>query len=331
MIIKHADDKQSQLVVLKNLSNNPNADANTKKRIDQEIRNIQAGIRGENEASYEMKVHYGESRNWMILNDLRIEHGDLAAQIDHLVINRLLEMWVCESKHFSEGIAINEYSEFSAFYSNKPYGVPSPIEQNNKHILILNRIFESGVINLPKRLGFTIKPDLKSLVLVSKKARITRPKAKIKGLDCIIKNDQFCKTVDSAVSANNNPLLITRLVGQDTLEELAREIVKLHKPIKFDWAAKFGLSDFAPAATFSGYIPQPPKPTIIQTAESAPFIKTDSATREVQPAKEVMKPKKKLICHLCGEPVPYNVAKFCWFNKKKFGENIYCMDCQKKI
>jgi hypothetical protein len=331
MIIKQVDDKQSQIEILKSLLNHPNADTNTKKRIDQEIRNIQAGIRGENEASYEMKVHYGESKNWMILNDLRIEHGDLAAQIDHLVINRLLEMWVCESKHFSEGIAINEYSEFSAFFGNKPYGVPSPIEQNNKHILILNRIFDSGDINLPKRLGFTIKPDLKSLVLVSKKARITRPKAKIKGLECIIKNDQFFQTVDKGFGATNNPLLMARVVGQDTLEELAREIVKLHKPITFDWAAKFGLPDFVPAATFSGYIPQPPKHDVNQTAESASAIKTESDSREVPPAKKVPKPKKKLICDSCGVPVAYNVAKFCWFNKKKFGENIYCMDCQKKI
>ena len=64
------------------------------KFIKKEIRNIQAGIRGENEASYEMKVHYGESKNWMVINDLRIEHGDLAAQIDHLLINRFMEMYI---------------------------------------------------------------------------------------------------------------------------------------------------------------------------------------------------------------------------------------------
>ncbi len=43
------------------------------------------------------------------------------------------------------------------------------------------------------------------------------------------------------------------------------------------------------------------------------------------------KAKSKLACSSCGIQVGYNVAKFCWFNKAKFGGNVYCMDCQKKV
>jgi hypothetical protein len=25
------------------------------------------------------------------------------------------------------------------------------------------------------------------------------------------------------------------------------------------------------------------------------------------------------------------VARFCWFNKPRFGGLVYCMDCQKKV
>ena len=46
---------------------------------------------------------------------------------------------------------------------------------------------------------------------------------------------------------------------------------------------------------------------------------------------DAQKVKQKLICHSCAEPVPYNVAKFCWFNKPKFGGNLYCIECQKKV
>lgn len=322
MIIKPADDKKQQLATLQGLLGHPNADVTTKKRIEQEIRNVQAGIRGEEEAAYEMKVHYGESKNWMIIHDLRIEHGDLFAQIDHLIINRFLEMWVCESKHFSEGIAINEHGEFTAFFGSKPYGVPSPIEQNNRHMLILKRIFDSGVVNLPTRLGFTIKPDLKSLVLVSKNARITRPKVKIENLDCIIKNDQLFKTIDKAVDESNNPLLIAKIIGKETLEELARGISRLHKPIQFHWAAKFGLS-----------VPDvlPTKQATPQIAQTIPVAQTKPAAKKIQPAEAMQKPKQKLVCNSCGESVAYNVAKFCWLNKPKFSGNIYCMECQKKV
>lgn len=322
MIIKYADDKQPQLAALQGLMNHPGADATTKKRIEQEIRNIQAGIRGEAEAAYEMKVRYGESENWMILHDLRIEHEGLVAQIDHLIINRWLEMWVCESKHFSEGVAINEHGEFTAFFGNKPYGVPSPIEQNNKHILILKRLFDSGAVKLPTRLGITIKPELKTLVVISKGARISRPKVKIDDVDCIIKSDQLFKAIDKSVDGNSSLMAMTRIIGCDTLKNLAREIVKLHKPIQFNWMAKFGLSEpIAPPIKQ----PVPVIAPIISGEELLP-VTTDSQNND-----EPVKPKVKMICQSCSQRVTYTVAKFCWANKPKFGGLIYCMDCQKAI
>ena len=155
MIIKEADDKKPAIRELQALLSRPDCKADAKKRIEQEIRNIQAGARGEEEAAYEMKVHWGESKNWMAIHDLRIEHGGLVAQIDHLLINRFMEIWVCESKHFSEGIGINEHGEFAAFFGGKPYGVPSPIEQNAKHILILKKIFDSGAVKPSDRFDTT--------------------------------------------------------------------------------------------------------------------------------------------------------------------------------
>jgi hypothetical protein len=328
MIIKNAEDKQCQIEALQTLLAHPGADSSIKKRIEREILNIKAGVRGEEEAAYEIKVHWGESKNWMVIHDLRIEHGGLVAQIDHLLINRFMEVWVCESKHFSEGIVINEHGEFSAFWGSKPYGVPSPIEQNNKHILILKRFLDSGGITLPTRMGFTIKPTLKSLVLISKGARISRPKARIDGLDSIIKMDQLFKTIDKAIDDNNNPLLIAKLIGQETLKDLGEKIAQCHQPIQFDWASKFGLSSswqppFAPLAS-ALETPKVVKKTMVEPEKPPP------AEAKPGSAYEAQKPKQKLICYSCGVPITYNVAKFCWANKKRFAGNIYCMVCQKK-
>jgi hypothetical protein len=148
MIIKSADDKEHQITALKALQLRPDASADIKKRIEQEIKNINAGAKGEREATYEMEFHYGTSKNWMLIHDLRIECEGRVAQIDHLAISRLLEIWVCESKHFSEGLAINEHGECAAFYNNKPYGVASPLEQNRKHIAVLQSVFKTGMVKL---------------------------------------------------------------------------------------------------------------------------------------------------------------------------------------
>lgn len=313
MIIKEADSRQEDLNKLEILLNHPQARFETKKLIDREIKNIRSGIKGEEEAAYEMSVRFRDNKNWFVIHDLRIEVDGLVAQIDHLIINRFLEIYVCESKRFFEGIAINEQMEFSAFWGGKPYGIPSPVEQNKKHVAILEKLFKSETVELPKRLGLLIKPKYITNVLVSKNSRISRPNKKSDDLESIVKTDQFISHIGKLIDNDNNPLTIVKLVSSDTVEKLAKDLVNQHKPIKFNWAAKFGLSD----SQGIGY---------------------SAVTEEYRSVQEVMEsqietgesiPAKKLICHSCGTKLSYKVGVFCWNNKKKFGGHAYCFDCQK--
>lgn len=307
MLIKSADDKTRDIETLQGLLNHRSASADAKRKIEQEIRFIQSGAKGERDAAYEIEFHYGSSKNWAIIHDLRIEHDGRVAQIDHILINRFLEVWVCESKRFAEGIAINEHGECAAFFSGKPYGVPSPFEQNRKHLTVLKAICESDEVALPKRLGFAIKPDIRSLVLVSKNARITRPKTHVDGLDEILKVDQIKARIDKSIDVNNNPLAMAKIIGSDTLEDFALQLKALHKPITFDWHAKFGLSKE----------PVEQESTFVDESAAKPKVETEK--------------KSKLVCISCGAPVTYSIAKFCWFNKPRFGGNVYCMDCQQQV
>jgi hypothetical protein len=327
MIIKEADDRQADVAALQTLLTNlapTGAHAGVRQLIEREIRNINAGAKGEAEAAYEMRVHWGDSKNWMVLHDLRIEHGGLVAQIDHLLINRWLEMWVCESKHFADGVAINEQAEFTAYYGRQAYGVPSPIAQNANHILILERWFKSGPVKLPTRLGLTIRPDLKSLVLVSKRARISRPKANVEGIECVIKNDALKATIVKAVE-DASTLLITKTIGQDTLERVARDIAAQHKPIRFDWAAKFGLNQ-APSAQASAPYPAGQRAAPAQAQRLMPPAAGAALSASADPSPT----GREYRCHACASPVELKVARFCWFNKPKFGGNVYCPECQVK-
>lgn len=309
MIIKEADNKRPQIEILQELLKHPDATPDTKQKIEQEIRNIRAGLKGEAEAAYEIDFHYGQSKNWAIIHDLRIECDGRIAQIDHIAINRLLEIYVCESKHFSEGIAINEHGECTAFYNSKPYAVLSPFEQNKKHIIVLESLFQTGAVRLPTRLGFQLSPKMCSLVMVSNKARISRPKVKTADMDSLIKNEMFKAKLDKLLESENNPMQLAKLIGSDKLELFARDIAEMHTPIQFNWAGKFGLSK-----------PVAPDPVVKPTVKTVP---------EPESADEPVKPKQKLICATCSQPVTYNVAKFCWGNKQRFGGNIYCIDCQK--
>lgn len=229
MIIKELEEKQSVLDRLKKLAATPDPQGGKDKWASEQLRKRRAGIKGEKEAAYVINLHYGDDPSWMIIHDLRVRNKKDFAQIDHLLINEHLEMWVCESKHFSEGLAINKHGEFTSFYEGAPQGMASPIEQNNNHILLLKRVLESESISLPKRFGFTLKPSFKSLILISNEARISRPNIKIDGLESVIKVDTLSKKIKQ-LSKKNWLQRLFKKVEVKPLEIFARELAKLHIP-----------------------------------------------------------------------------------------------------
>ena len=263
MLIKSAGDKQAEIDALEALLVRPDVDGATRHRIELEIRMVRAGVSGERDAAYEIEFHLGSNRNQMTIHDLRIECDGRVAQIDHLIVNRLLDIWVCESKHFAEGVEINEHGEWVAFYGNRPHGIPSPIEQNRRHVMVLADVFAKGLAPLPTRLGITIKPQINSLVLVSDRARISRPKGRtaerVEGLETVIKVDQLWPTIERAYNERNIAAL-GKVVGRETVETVARNLAALHVPTNVDWAARFGLSPQPRPAPASAHRPVRPCP-----------------------------------------------------------------------
>ena len=314
MLIKSADGKFKDIEILQGLLNHPAATADLKRRIKMEICSIRLGEKGEKEAAHEINFHFGETRNWAVIHDLRIEHGARSAQIDHIIVDRFLEVWVCESKWFAEGIAINEHGECSFFSDGKPRAMSSPFEQNRKHCTVLKAACRDGAIQLPKRFGLPITPSISSLVLVSKNARIERPSAKVKGVDDILKVDQLKERIDKDCDNDYNVLNAAKIISSDTLEGFARRLAALHNPIAFDWHAKFGLSTGVtlPATIQSLHAAQKAGPPVCETQKER-------------------KMKSKPVCSSCEKPVPDNEAEYCRFHKAKFGGNVYCWDCQKNV
>lgn len=306
MQIKAADDKQPDLDALAVLLERPDVEAPTRRRIEQEIRQIRAGAAGERDAAYQIEFHYGASRNYVTIHDLRLEVGDRMAQIDHLVLTRLLDVWVLESKHFADGVAVNNHGEWSALYGRSERGMPSPVEQNRRHVMVLDDLFSSGSVHLPKRLGLvTIRPRIRSLILVSDNARIVRPRsraaaAQVDGLDTVIKSERLRATIDRDFDERNEASIL-KVVGRETLAAVGRELAAQHQPMMVDWAARFGLP------TVPG---QPVAPTPA-AAEPARVPSADS-------------------CAECGRPVSQAAIDYCHANVERFAGMILCYQCQRR-
>jgi len=134
---------------------------NLKAKIEKELRTIGSGAKGEKDTAYYIDFRLKDSKNWAVIHDLRVEHDGRVAQIDHLLIGRMLDIYVIESKHFASGMSISDEGEFCYFYKNRPQPIPSPIEQNKRHIQVLEQLLNDKEL-LPRRLGVKIKGTSKN-------------------------------------------------------------------------------------------------------------------------------------------------------------------------
>jgi hypothetical protein len=173
MIIKQRDSKEADIKELTSLLSLP-LPVNKRFLIERELRFVKSGDRGENDSAYFIDFTYSASKNWAVIHDLRLEYDGKVAQIDHLMIDRYFEFYVLETKNFSYGVKITPDGEFLIGYNNKYQAIESPIEQNNRHIHLLEKLLKARDI-MPTRLGFRIAPAFKNYVLVSPKSRVIRP------------------------------------------------------------------------------------------------------------------------------------------------------------
>jgi transcription elongation factor Elf1 len=306
MQIKAADGRNEDVIALERLLDRPDVPMATRKRIQDEIAQVRSGEKAERDAAYDIELYFGRSDNWATIHDLRIEIDGLAAQMDHLLINRLAEIWICESKAFAEGVSVNEYGEWSRWWNGRQTGMPSPIEQNHRHVHLLKRVFDDGLVRLPRRLGLiSMKPDIKSLVLVSNNARIGRPKHPIKDIGEVIKAEQLkTRVFDEFDKAPSHRL--SRVIGREGLEAFARDLAALHRPIAFDWAARFGL------------------PSVV-------LAKLAAAVNGLASTIEQVHQQTPTQCAHCGVAVSLTVVRFCEAHPQRFDGAIYCMKCQSQF
>jgi hypothetical protein len=307
-VIKVADDKQPQIDALNALLARPDVDSLTRKRIEEELWTTRAGMQGERDAAYEIDFEYANRTSYMVIHDLRLEFNGRVAQIDHLLIGRVLDVWVCETKSFREGVKINDYGEWSRYGGGKAYGMPSPVEQNRRHVAVLKDVFDKGGIRLPRRV-ITLKPTLLPVILVSNNAKIDRPKSKkaaaaIDGLDTVIKLEQLVRTVDRRFDEHNAVGFLAKIVSTATIEDIARQLVALHKPIEWDWAGRFGLPSTPPAGPF---------PDMAAATQPAPGVTPASPGN----------------CASCGVSVSPKVAAYSLEHADRFAGKVLCFTCQR--
>lgn len=309
MILKHADDKSKRLALLQELQNSTRLDHKQKRWLREELVRLREGIKGETESAYFLDQYFKGGENHVLLHDLRISFDGDVAQIDHLIFNRGVGAYLIETKNYSGNVIINEHGEFTVRYGDERFGVPSPIEQSQRHARILQRLLER--LEIKNRTGGPLA--CYHVVMFHPKAVITRPKKTEYDTSNVIKADQFPswhqQFVEKEFGVAKLLQAAANLRSLDTLKDWGEKLIRQHRP-----APLLDLPDFTQ--------PSANKPAQAQVPVDTALAPSNS--RVAAPVAE----KRKLICAICGTKITFAEGKFCWNQEQRFGGYQYCREHQ---
>ena len=121
---------------------------------------LAAGDAAEKQMAYYLKRAFGAAKDVWVINDLRIEHENEAAQIDHLLVSEW-GLFIIESKSVTTSVHINAHGEWAREYENSKQGMPSPILQAEAQGHMVKQLLQANagellgtVVGLQKGFGY---------------------------------------------------------------------------------------------------------------------------------------------------------------------------------
>src|ERR1051325_4382675 len=341
MILKEKDSievqlKEMELALAKPLPNRE------RQRLEKDLAICRAGLQGEKEAAYHIDFDLKNSRNWAVIHDLRLEWNGRVAQIDHLLIDRLLEIYVIESKSFRSKVRYAN-GGWERINFNHWEGIPSPVEQNERHIAVLRELITDKRL-APTRLGLSLRPSFFNVVVVMPSCSIV---GKYPEDVCIWRMDTLVKKV---LHADVAVLDILKCVSPEALYDFGACLAACHAPAVRPKttpapviAAPSTPQNFSTQATRLCQVCGKP----LSTAETdycranasrftghllcrkcqtnVPAIVKSSAKPA---APQSLDAEITARCAICGIGVDKKVLAFCRFNSKRFAGRTLCRRCQ---
>lgn len=172
----------------------PQVTSDMREELEKQIKVTAYGEMGENNVAFELK---NSGMDMYILRDIYLEHGELSAQIDYLVITRK-HVYIIECKNLIGNIEIDNTGNFirSYEYGNRKVkeGFYSPITQNERHLLVIKNLRGERYTNFlaKKRFENSFANTYKSIVVLANPKTILNAKyAKKEVKQKVIRLDQL--------------------------------------------------------------------------------------------------------------------------------------------
>jgi hypothetical protein len=285
-----------------------------------------AGADAERQMAFYLRRAFVDDPHVHVFHDLRIQDatGD-TAQMDHLVLHPH-GIIIIESKSFYAGVSVNECGEWVRFWNNRPQGMPSPIEQVRRQIILLRRVLQANKVTLRKKMfgimqcGFRNCPfDI--LVAISDNANIKRKIV----LKEVVKADQVPSRIEDIVTRHKKAAAFFSskeerkdnagmyVFAHEEIAAITSFLLTQHTPLRSDTCEKVGL------------------PSRVRE-QQAHYTATPHLLPDSEPA-----PDADLgICDKCGEQCLIKWGRYGYYWKcihcdSNMAIKEFCSSCRQKI
>ncbi|MGI5935357.1 MAG: NERD domain-containing protein [Oscillospiraceae bacterium] len=233
--LKDDSEAERQLTALQELRKTAAGDL--AEELDQEIRQVNAGIYGENVVRYELENSHIPM---IVLHDIFLEHEGLTAQIDYLIVTRK-HQFILECKNLFGNIEVSSSGDFIRTVSfgrrTKKEGIYSPITQNRRHLELIKQIRGAEKGNFLSKTLFekNFYNNYRSVVVLANPKTVLNARyAKKEVRDQVIRADQLAEYIRKA-DADPNAVASS----EKDMEALAQFFLSIHQQPKIDYTAKF--------------------------------------------------------------------------------------------
>lgn len=245
MIIKDRDPAEKAVAQLTDLLS---LDIGSAKKflVARELKRLNPNGNGGRTPAHFINFYCADCPDWAIIHDLKIESNGFATHIDHLLINKFLDILLFESRCYNDNIKITADGEFLVFDGCQYQSVNSPLDENKKRTEVLADLLNENKI-LPRRLGIPLKPQISAYVLVSPGANIIRPPETVYDTSSVITADYLTQTLlrqlERLKRAFERIKRLPKAFKADTLAKVAAKLAAMNKPSLIDYRRIFCLED----------------------------------------------------------------------------------------
>lgn len=293
-VLKENSNAENEILELKEILET--CHESEKINLAQTIHNLEYGIKGERAILFELR-HSGFPM--LVLQDLYLEHEDLSAQIDFLVLTRD-NNYIIECKNMYGDVTVSDTGDFYRKINGKSNKIYSPITQCERHTEIIRKIRYETKSNLITKAifeKFGAKGYCTLVVMANPTGKINTKYAPKDIRNKIVSVDQLVRYIKK----NHNS---KAEVAESIMIKLGEFFLNIHKNNPQNYMEKYRkLRNTA----------------IKEHADIDGNVKAKSMEPETKTIENMAKKEQALICPRCNATMVLRVAK----KGSNIGEEFY--------